>query len=85
MVAQCLFIDSKPKLQQVCDPVCRKNPLSVAKPYEIVDQKNFPVLQGLWYYSWAKNDCQSNKTTTVVRERLKAAAGLYTVNFKIFL
>lgn len=84
-VAQCLFISSKPQLQQVCDQVYRKNPLSIAKPYEIVDQKNFRILQGLWYYSWAKNDCQSNKTTTVVRERLKAAAGLYTDNFKIFL
>lgn len=83
-VAQCIFTGSRPKLQQVCDQVYRKNPLSIAKPYEIIDQKSFPILQGLWYYSWAENDCQSNKTTTVVRERLKAAAGLYTVNLKIF-
>lgn len=84
-VVQCLFNGSKPKLQQVCDQAYQKNPLSIAKPYEIVDQKNFPILQGLWYYSWAENDCQSNKTTTVVRKRLKAAAGLYTDNFQIFL
>lgn len=84
-MAQCFFIGSRPKLQQVCDQVYRKNPLSIAKPYEIIDQKSFPILQGLWYHSWAENDCQSNKTTTVVRERLKAAAGLYTVNLKIFL
>lgn len=84
-MVQCLFNGSKPKLQQVCDQAYQKNPLSIAKPYEIVDQKNFPILQGLWYYSWAENDCQSNKTTTVVRKRLKAAAGLYTDNFQIFL
>lgn len=84
-VAQCLFIGFRPKLQRVCDQVFLKNPLSIAKPYEIIDQKSFPILQGLWYHSWAKNDCQSNKTTTVVRERLKAAAGLYTFNLKIFL
>lgn len=82
--AQCFFIGSGPKLQQVCDQAYWKSPLSIAKPYEITDQKNFPILQGLWYHSWAENDCQSNKTTTVVRERLKAAAGLYTVNLKIF-
>lgn len=79
------FIGARPKLQQVCDQVYWKNPLSIAKPYEIIDQKSFPISQGLWYHSWAENDCQSNKTTTVVRERLKAAAGLYTVNLKIFL
>lgn len=35
------FIGSRPKLQQVCDQVYRKNPLSIAKPYEIIDQKSF--------------------------------------------